>query len=130
MGRALGIDLQRIEAVSKSLHWFDSKRIGAARLRENGFDPDAPVTTLWIEFTQQLIGFPRHLSQHPGGFVVARDRIEQLVHHSTIFEPHQVESYRCKVAAREQKLQRDNDKAQRNRQSSGNNDNQPEEPHP
>ena len=73
VGRALGIDLQRIEAVSKSLHWFDGKSIDAQRLRENGFDPDAPVTKLWVELTQQLIGFPRHLSQHPGGFVIARD---------------------------------------------------------
>jgi len=79
VGRALGIDLQRIEAVSKSLHWFDGKSIDAQRLRENGFDPDAPVTKLWVELTQQLIGFPRHLSQHPGGFVIARDQIEQLV---------------------------------------------------
>ena len=79
VGRALGIDLQRIEAVSKSLHWFDGRNIDAARLRENGFDPDAPVTKLWVELTQQLIGFPRHLSQHPGGFVIARDQIEQLV---------------------------------------------------
>ena len=63
----------------------------------------------------------------PGMTVAAIDR---LVHHSTIFELHQVESYRGKVAAREQKRQRDNDKAQRKRQSSGNNDNQPEEPHP
>jgi len=79
VGRALGIDLQRIEAVSKSLHWFDGRNIDAQRLRENGFDPDAPVTKLWVELTQQLIGFPRHLSQHPGGFVIARDQIEQLV---------------------------------------------------
>ena len=78
-GRALGIDLQRIEAVSKSIHWFDGRNISSERLRENGFDPDAPVTRLWVELTQQLIGFPRHLSQHPGGFVIARDQIEQLV---------------------------------------------------
>src|SRR4030095_12214986 len=32
-----------------------------------------------VELTHQLIGFPRHLSQHPGGFVIARDQIEQLV---------------------------------------------------
>ncbi len=78
-GRALGIDLQRIEAVSKSVHWFDGRSIADERLRENGFDPAAPVTRLWVELTQQLIGFPRHLSQHPGGFVIARDQIEQLV---------------------------------------------------
>ncbi len=78
-GRALGIDLQRIEAVSKSQHWFDGRGIAPERLRENGFDPEAPVVKLWMDLTGQLIGFPRHLSQHPGGFVIARDRIEDLV---------------------------------------------------
>ncbi len=79
VGRALGIDLQRIDAVAKGQHWFDGAAIGAERLRENGFDPEAPLVRLWVELTQQLIGFPRHLSQHPGGFVIARDQIEQLV---------------------------------------------------
>jgi len=79
VGRALGIDLQRIDAVAKGQHWFDGRSVSAERLRESGFDPDAPITRLWMELTQQLIGFPRHLSQHPGGFVIARDQIEQLV---------------------------------------------------
>jgi error-prone DNA polymerase len=79
VGRALGIDLQRIDAVAKGQHWFDGRSIGAERLRENGFDPEAPVTRLWVELTHQLIGFPRHLSQHPGGFVIASERIEELV---------------------------------------------------
>jgi error-prone DNA polymerase len=79
VGRALGIDLQRIDALAKGQQWFDGRTIAPERLRENGFDPDAPVVRLWIELTQQLIGFPRHLSQHPGGFVIARDQIEQLV---------------------------------------------------
>jgi len=79
VGRALGIDLQRIDAVAKSQHWFDGRSISAERLRENGFDPEAPVTRLWAELTHQLIGFPRHLSQHPGGFVIACEQIEQLV---------------------------------------------------
>jgi error-prone DNA polymerase len=79
VGRALGIDLQRIDAVAKGQHWFDGRSISADRLRENGFDPEAPVTRLWVELTHQLIGFPRHLSQHPGGFVIASERIEELV---------------------------------------------------
>ena len=79
VGRALGIDLQRIELLSKSMNWFDGRNIHAERLREAGLDPDAPLTKLWVELTQQLIGFPRHLSQHPGGFVIAREQIEQLV---------------------------------------------------
>jgi error-prone DNA polymerase len=79
VGRALGIDLQRIDAVAKGQQWFDGRSISAERLRENGFDPESPVVRQWVELTQQLIGFPRHLSQHPGGFVIARDQIEQLV---------------------------------------------------
>lgn len=79
VGRALGIDLQRIDAVAKGQHWFDGRSIAAERLVENGFDPDAPVVRQWVELTHQLIGFPRHLSQHPGGFVIARERIEELV---------------------------------------------------
>ena len=60
----------------------------------------------------------------PGMTVAAIDR---LVHHSTIFELNQVESYRSKEAARQQKIQRDNEKASRRRQSSGDNDNHPRE---
>ncbi len=79
VGRALGIDLERIEALSKSQHWFDGRHIHPERLRENGFDPDARLCRLWMELTATLIGFPRHLSQHPGGFVIARDDLSQLV---------------------------------------------------
>ena len=101
VGRALGIDEQQIDAVAKSLQWWDvldsrthelspprmqhekgataDRGVAAQRLRENGFDPSSSVVRQWIELTRQLIGFPRHLSQHPGGFVIARDRIEELV---------------------------------------------------
>ena len=79
VGRALGMDLQRIELLTKSMHWFDGRNIDTQRLREAGLDPDARLTKQWIALTQQLIGCPRHLSQHPGGFVIARDQIEQLV---------------------------------------------------
>ena len=79
VGRALGIDLAQIDGVAKSQHWFDGRSISAERLRENGFDPDSTICRLWIELTQSLIGFPRHLSQHPGGFVIARDDLARLV---------------------------------------------------
>ncbi|WP_088279778.1 error-prone DNA polymerase [Ideonella sp. A 288] len=79
VGRALGLDLDRIAAVAKGQHWFDGREIAAERLREQGLDPDALVCRQWVELTRQLIGFPRHLSQHPGGFVIARDDISRLV---------------------------------------------------
>ena len=61
----------------------------------------------------------------PGMTVAAIDR---LVHHSTIFELNKVESYRSKHAAREQKAQRDNDKAQRRRQPTNDNHHHQERP--
>ncbi len=79
IGRALGLDLDRINAVSKGQHWFDGKTIAPERLQEQGLDPDSLVCQQWLALTQQLIGFPRHLSQHPGGFVIARDDISRLV---------------------------------------------------
>jgi error-prone DNA polymerase len=79
VGRALGIDLDRIDAVAKSTQWFDGRKVSPERLRENGFDSESPICKLWVELTQTLIGFPRHLSQHPGGFVIARDDLARLV---------------------------------------------------
>jgi error-prone DNA polymerase len=79
MGRAMGIDLDRIAAVARGQHWFDGRQINDDRLRENGLDPDSPICRLWVELTTTLIGFPRHLSQHPGGFVIARDDVSRLV---------------------------------------------------
>ena len=78
VGRALGIDLQRIDAVSKSVHWFDL-HVEDDRLRECGFDPQSPTIRLWLELTHQLIGTPRHLSQHPGGFVIASEQLSKWV---------------------------------------------------
>ncbi len=79
VGRALGVDADRINAVAKGQQWWDGKTISADRLAENGFDAQSPLCLLWMELTASLIGFPRHLSQHPGGFVIARDDLAQLV---------------------------------------------------
>jgi error-prone DNA polymerase len=79
VGKALGIDLDRIDRLSKSQHWFDGRRVSEERLVENGFDPASPVVQHWMRLTQELMGFPRHLSQHTGGFVIARDDLSRLV---------------------------------------------------
>ena len=99
VGRALGLDLDRIAAVSRGSQWWTDapavhesptvvlgragarrgRTIAPERLRAQGLDPDSLVCRQWMALTQQLIGFPRHLSQHPGGFVIARDDISRLV---------------------------------------------------
>jgi len=50
-----------------------------ARLRQGGFQPGNPVIEKVADFAHQLIGFPRHLSQHVGGFVLTRDRLDTIV---------------------------------------------------
>ncbi|HEX8786160.1 MAG TPA: error-prone DNA polymerase, partial [Telluria sp.] len=78
-GRALGVDLAIVEKVCKQHHWFDSKADLLRRLAESGLDPDAPLSQQWASLAQRLLGFPRHLSQHPGGFVIARGQLSRLV---------------------------------------------------
>ncbi len=79
VGRALGIDLQRLDQVSRTHQWWDGRQVRAERLAENGFDPASPLVQHWVGMTNVLLGFPRHLSQHTGGFVIARDALTRLV---------------------------------------------------
>jgi error-prone DNA polymerase len=78
-GRALGIDLAIVEKVTKTHHWFDGKADLLNRLAEAGLDPEAPLSQQWATLANQLLGFPRHLSQHPGGFVIAQGKLSRLV---------------------------------------------------
>ena len=78
-GRALGIDLAIVEKVAKAHRWFDGKHDLLERLAECGLDPEAALSQQWAGLAQQLLGFPRHLSQHPGGFVIAHGKLSRLV---------------------------------------------------
>lgn len=49
------------------------------RLREAGFDPDNQTIRMVLILTDLLVGFPRHLSQHPGGFVISEHPLSTLV---------------------------------------------------
>ena len=51
----------------------------AAHVDDLGLDKDDPRLALTLDLTRQLIGTPRHLSQHPGGFVLTHDRLDDLV---------------------------------------------------
>ncbi|MEP7155482.1 MAG: error-prone DNA polymerase, partial [Betaproteobacteria bacterium] len=79
VGKALGLSLSQVDAMSKAIVWWDGHQISPDRLVEAGFDPDTPRIQLLMMLTQALVGFPRHLSQHSGGFVIARDKLTRLV---------------------------------------------------
>ncbi|NGZ84261.1 error-prone DNA polymerase [Duganella aceris] len=78
-GKALGVDLAIVEKVAKSHHWFDSRDDLLARLAECGLDQDSQLAQQWAALAMALLGFPRHLSQHPGGFVISHDKLSRLV---------------------------------------------------
>jgi error-prone DNA polymerase len=79
VGKALGLDLAQLNRISSSFVWWDRPDERAGRLREAGFDPHSPVMRKLIALTSALTGFPRHLSQHVGGFVISRGPLSRLV---------------------------------------------------
>ncbi|HUX25701.1 MAG TPA: error-prone DNA polymerase, partial [Burkholderiales bacterium] len=78
-GKALGLELAQVERLAKSLSWWDRRQNLPERLREAGFDPGNPTIVRLLALADALIGFPRHLSQHVGGFVIARGLLSRLV---------------------------------------------------
>ncbi len=79
VGKALGVDLTIVDQVAKSHRWWDGKGNLAERLAESGIDPESAIARQWSDIAQELMRFPRHLSQHPGGFVIARGKLSRLV---------------------------------------------------
>lgn len=78
-GRALGVDPGVIDAVARAHQWWDSKQEMLRTLGACGLDPESQVARQWAALAQTLMGFPRHLSQHPGGFVISRGKLSRLV---------------------------------------------------
>src|SRR5581483_5886296 len=79
VGKALGLTLEQVDRLAKNFQWWDGGKIAPERLIEAGFDPANPLILRVAELSYALLGFPRHLSQHVGGFVIARDKLSRLV---------------------------------------------------
>jgi error-prone DNA polymerase len=79
VAKAMGLDPLQVNALARSMQWWDGRRIDEGRVRESGLDPDNPVLAKILTLSRTLLGFPRHLSQHVGGFVIARGQLEELV---------------------------------------------------
>ncbi len=79
VGKALGMDLQLVDHLAKSLSWWDKRDELLARFAEAGINPRSPVIGQFMMLVQAILGFPRHLSQHVGGFVISRGPLSHLV---------------------------------------------------
>jgi error-prone DNA polymerase len=79
VGKSLGLSLDRVDALAKSLDSHRHEGDWSVRLRDAGLDPQAPVVRQMLALVNQLLGFPRHLSQHVGGMVMTEGPLCELV---------------------------------------------------
>ena len=79
VGKALAIAPALIEQFAKEHFWFDGSGILEKKLEEAGLQVDAGPVLQWLDLAVQLMGFPRHLGQHVGGFVLTQGKLTRLV---------------------------------------------------
>jgi len=79
VGRVLGLSGLQLDRLAKSMQWWDGKEVDESRVLEAGLDPGSPVIRRLLYLVRHLLGFPRHLSQHVGGFVISNGLLSELV---------------------------------------------------
>ena len=79
VGKALGLSVDVVAALAGIVWGWSNDPIGDARVREAGLDPTDPTLRKALDLASELLGFPRHLSQHVGGFVITRGPLSELV---------------------------------------------------
>jgi error-prone DNA polymerase len=77
VGKALGMELTQVERLSKAIAWWDKDV--SLRLQKAGFSLQNPLIQRLVYLVTKLLHFPRHLSQHVGGFVISQGPLSQLV---------------------------------------------------
>ena len=78
VGKVMGLTPDVTAALAKTV-WGYGEGLPDQHIRQAGLDPDNPAVRQAVELANELVGFPRHLSQHVGGFVLTRDRLDVTV---------------------------------------------------
>ena len=79
VGKAMGFDASFIDELANSLSWWNRERELANRFQQQGLTRSGQLAEHFMTRVQEILGFPRHLSQHVGGFVISRGPISNLV---------------------------------------------------
>ncbi|WP_444917971.1 error-prone DNA polymerase [Microbulbifer sp. JMSA003] len=79
IGKALGINAATIEQLIAERAWWDTLDSFPQQMQKVGIDPSSAIGKMFPQLLQQIYGFPRHLSQHVGGFVITEQPLHQLV---------------------------------------------------
>ncbi|MEM1376487.1 MAG: error-prone DNA polymerase [Pseudomonadota bacterium] len=79
VAKAFGMSEDITSAMAGSIWGWHSADLGERELRAAGLDPDDINTRNMLHMATEIMGFPRHLSQHVGGFVITKDRLDEVV---------------------------------------------------
>ncbi|MDP6467371.1 MAG: error-prone DNA polymerase [Pirellulaceae bacterium] len=79
VGKALGLSLDRVDALAKNTDWRSNQAVSAERCLQSGIDPGSRLGRQLSALVDQLLGFPRHLSQHVGGMVITQGPLCEMV---------------------------------------------------
>jgi error-prone DNA polymerase len=79
VGKVFGLSEDTVGALASTLWGWSMEGVSQKEARRAGIDPSDPRIAQVLALTQELIGFPRHLSQHVGGFVITRSRLDEVV---------------------------------------------------
>ncbi|WOX06387.1 error-prone DNA polymerase [Microbulbifer pacificus] len=79
IGKALGLNAATIERLQAERTWWDTLEDFPAQIQKAGIDPSGTAGKMLPILLQQIYGFPRHLSQHVGGFVITQQPLSELV---------------------------------------------------
>ena len=79
VGKALGLSLDRVDALAKHVEGYSKESNLAGRMQDVGIDPESTVGKQLHYLVNELLGFPRHLSQHVGGMVITQGKLDELV---------------------------------------------------
>src|SRR5215212_7214537 len=79
VGKAFGLSDDTVGALAGMLWGWSAHGVKDEEARKAGLDPSDPRLNQVMRLTEELIDFPRHLSQHPGGFLITRSRIDEVV---------------------------------------------------
>ena len=79
VGKVMGLPEDVTSALAGTVWGVSRGGMPETRVREVGLDPHEPTIKKTLELTEELIGFPRHLSQHVGGFVLTKSPLSEVV---------------------------------------------------
>ncbi|MCA0026565.1 MULTISPECIES: error-prone DNA polymerase [unclassified Mesorhizobium] len=79
VSKAMGLSEDVRASLSGSIWGWSTSELGEKEARAGGLDRADPISRHVMERANEIMGFPRHLSQHVGGFVITRDRLDEIV---------------------------------------------------